>query len=92
MEEPLYPIGCKRGRPTREVPLGGEFERYGVTLVCVRRPPDVWPPCNACKGCWFKKGRKDIDGHKVISNCEDIRCSRHDRMDGIDVWYVAKDE
>lgn len=72
--------------PTRYVPLGGEFVRYGVRLVCIRRPylPSV---SGACKGCFFKRSRVG----DVVVNCDDIQCSSWDRMDGLNVWFREKD-
>ena len=77
------------GLPTRYVALGAEFVRYGVVLVC-RRRPRVESVSAACKGCWFSRGRKVINGETVMLNCNDIQCSRWDRMDGADVWFVEK--
>lgn len=77
------------GLPTRYVPVGGEFVRYGVRLECVRRPR-VESVSGACRGCWFSKGRKLINGDYVIINCNDIACSSWDRMDGANVWFVEK--
>ena len=78
------------GLPTRYVPLGSEFKRYGVDLVCVRRPR-VECVSAACKGCWFSKGRQIINGEVVMLNCNDIQCSSWDRMDGVNVWFKQKD-
>lgn len=78
----------KSGFPlTRDIPLGEELVRYGTTLVCVPRPKGLWPPCNACKGCFFRR-RSAYGG--VIMTCNDIRCSSFDRMDGKNVWFVEK--
>ncbi len=71
--------------PTRYVRLGDEFERYGVTLVCVRRKRGVFP-ADACRGCWFRRSRRP--GSEVVINCNDIQCSSWDRMDGENVWFV----
>lgn len=76
--------------PTRYVPLGGVFTRYGVRLWCVRRP-GVESVSGACRGCWFSRGRKVINGCSVMVNCNDIACSRWDRMDGNNVWFVEVD-
>lgn len=76
------------GLPTRFVPLGETFVRYGVELRCVLRDP-IGCPRDACRGCWFSKARK-ADGRNV--NCADIQCSSWDRMDGRNVWYVPVDE
>ena len=80
-----------RSLPTRFVRLGAELERYGVTLVCIRRPSDLHHT-DCCKGCWFSSGRKVIGGKVVMANCNDIQCSVFDRMDGADVWFVEKGE
>lgn len=77
------------GLPTRYVPLGSEFTRYGVRLVCVRRPR-VECISGSCRGCWFSHGRKKINGETVMLNCNDIQCSSWDRMDGLNVWFVEK--
>lgn len=74
------------GLPTRYVALGDEFKRYGTRLRCVRRPR-VESVSGACKGCWFSRGRKFINGEFVIVNCNDIACSKYDRMDGVNVWF-----
>ena len=79
------------GLPTRYVPEGGEFTRYGVKLVCVKRPR-VECISAACRGCWFSKGRKFIDGRFVVVNCDDIACSSFDRMDRKNVWFVEPGE
>lgn len=77
------------GLPTRYVEIGGDFVRYGVRLLCIRRPR-VESVSAACRGCWFSRGRKVIDGRTVMLNCDDIQCSKWDRMDGCDVWFVEK--
>lgn len=81
--------GASRGLPTRYVALGEQFTRYGVRLVCIRRPR-VDCVSAACKGCWFSRGRRVIDGVTVMLNCNDIACSSFDRMDGLNVWFVEK--
>lgn len=81
--------GAARSLPTRYVPIGGEFTRYGVRLVC-RQRPKVKSPADACSGCWFSRGRKIIDGETVMLNCNDIACSSWDRMDGKNVWFTEK--
>lgn len=78
-----------RGLPTRYVPVGEEFARYGVRLVCVLRPR-VECVSSACRGCWFSRGRRVIGGEVVMLNCKDIQCSAWDRMDGKNVWFVEK--
>ena len=77
------------GLPTRFVALGGVFTRYGVELEC-RRRPRVESVSAACKGCWFSRGRRVLNGETVMLNCNDIQCSKWDRMDGVDVWFVEK--
>ena len=72
------------GLPTRFVPFGETFVRYGITLRCVSRDV-ITCPRDACRGCWFAKARKR-DGRNV--NCADIQCSRWDRMDERNVWFV----
>lgn len=72
--------------PTRFVRLGGEFTRYGVTLVCSRRPAGLHHT-DACKGCFFSRARNG----EYIMNCNDIQCSSWDRMDGHNVWFVKKE-
>ena len=89
-EREYYDFNGHRGLPTRYVRLGDEFERYRTTLVCVRRP-DGLHPADACKGCWFARGRKRIVGETVLVNCNDIQCSSWDRMDGRNVWFVEKE-
>lgn len=77
------------GLPTRYVALGDEFTRYGIRLKCVRRSR-VESVSGACKGCWFSRGRKFINGEFVMVNCNDIACSSWDRMDGNNVWFVEE--
>ncbi len=85
MENDAFDFNGLSGLPTRYVPLGGEFVRYGETLVCVRRPGGLLPTA-ACKGCWFRRSRIG----DVVINCNDIQCSSFDRMDGLNVWFVRK--
>lgn len=75
--------------PTRYVPIGEEFTRYGVRLLCIKRPR-VECVSAACKGCWFSKGRRFINDELVMLNCNDIACSSWDRMDGKNVWFVQQ--
>lgn len=82
-----YNFNGGRSLPTRYVRLGEEFERYGVTLVCVRRRVNI-APADACRGCWFRRARRP--GSEVVINCNDIQCSSWDRMDGLNVWFVEK--
>lgn len=89
-ERDYFDFNGHRGLPTRYVRLGDEFERYRTTLVCVRRPDDLHP-ADACKGCWFARGRKRIVGETVLVNCNDIQCSSWDRMDGRNVWFIEKE-
>lgn len=71
--------------PTRFIPLGDGLLRYGRVLECVRRPKDLnWR--EACRGCWLSRGIRD----GVPVNCEDIQCSKWDRRDGEDVWFVVR--
>ena len=85
--EDSFNFNGSAGLPTRYVSLGDEFERYGVRLVCVRRPSGLLPTA-ACKGCWFRRSRIG----DVVINCNDIQCSSFDRMDGRNVWFVRKEE
>ena len=77
------------GLPTRYVPLGEVFTRYGVRLVCIRRPR-VECVSGACRGCLFSRGRKLINGETDMLNCNDIQCSSWDRMDGRNVWFIEE--
>lgn len=79
--------GAVRRLPTRYIPLGGVLVRYGVRLVCVRRPRLACVSA-ACKGCWFRRSRI---GDTVI-NCNDLQCSSWDRMDSKNVWFVEEFE
>lgn len=72
--------------PQRFIPVGGELERCGRVFVCVERH-SVALPKDACFGCWFAKTHRD----KLISNCSALQCSRFDRKDGRDVWFVEKE-
>lgn len=82
-----FGVNDRRCLPTRYVRLGGEMCRYGKVLVCVRRPCEL-VPADACSGCWFSRGRKE----GAMTNCNDIQCSSHDRMDGNNVWFVLKSQ
>ena len=90
MENGSFNFNGHHGLPTRYVRLGEEFMRYGVSLVCVRRPEGLHPG-DACKGCWFAKGRKRLCGDTVMVNCNDMQCSSWDRMDGRNVWFIEKE-
>ena len=77
--------------PTRYIPVGEEFTRYGIRLRCVPRPRNL-TPADACKGCWFSKGRRSVPGEGyIMTNCNDIQCSCFDRMDGNFVWFQDAD-
>jgi len=74
--------------PRRFIPIGGEVERYGQTFVCVEAPPvEELLPCEACRGCWFARTHRD----NRISNCSALQCSKFDRKDGRNVWFVLKE-
>lgn len=85
MEKPF--VFNDPGLPTRYVPLGQEFRRYGTTLVCTERPKGLVPTA-ACKGCWFRRSK--VGG--AVVNCDDIQCSSFDRMDGRNVWFVEMED
>lgn len=73
--------------PTRYIPIGQVFTRYGIPLRCVARPSGL-APADACRGCWFSKGRRPIgNGEYTMTNCNDIQCSCFDRMDRRFVWF-----
>ena len=75
--------------PKRFIPIGGEVERYGNTFVCVEAPPvETLQPYEACRGCWFARTRRD-DG--LAASCAALQCSKFDRKDGRNVWFVLKE-
>ena len=61
---------------SRDVPVGGVFERGGVRYECFVRPP-VSEIEDACSGCAFDK----------VKTCSAPRCSKFDRSDGVSVWF-----
>ena len=64
--------------PRRDIRIGETFEKKGVEYRCVRRG-EVRVPSEACSGC-------DILRHS--NHCEAPRCSKWDRTDGQNVWFV----
>jgi len=71
--------------PSRFVPVGQTVRRYGHNLLCSERPPDLWPPRRACRGCFF---RNSFASENVVINCKDVQCSAFDRPDGKNVWFI----
>ena len=77
------------GLPTRFVRVGDVFSRYGKVLRCVERPAaGVMMPSDACMGCFFSCSRSV----NSMINCNDIQCSKFDRMDGRSVWFVEEND
>lgn len=72
--------------PKTEPELGSVFEvednGANVSLRVSRRGP-VLAPRDACLGCWFKNHGR---------GCYGLRCSRFDREDGNNVWFVAVED
>lgn len=66
--------------PGRFVAVGEVVSVAGHAVRCVPRP-DVWPPCEACRGCALSR---------LYLGCGDLQCSVFDRRDGSDVWFVEE--
>ena len=66
----------KAGVPRSEVAVGEVFMSKGVRYRCVLRPSGI-EPAEACRGCAFMR-----------VSCPKARCSRFDRSDGENVWFV----
>jgi len=63
------------GLPTKFVELGGVAVVRGRRYRCVVRPRLHWTDC--CSGCAFSG-----------TDCPPfLQCGRHDRRDGLDVWF-----
>lgn len=70
---------AKRSRiPRTDIPVGSTFFRKGKEYMCVRRERVVLPS-EACSGCAFNQSD---------AKCSGLRCSRFDRSDGNNVWFV----
>lgn len=70
---------AKRSRiPRTDIPVGGSVYRKGKRYECILRP-GVSLPSEACSGCSF-----NVSEFKCIG----LRCSRFDRSDGNNVWFV----
>ena len=63
--------------PRTDIRVGSTFWRKGKEYVCVRRRR-VDLPSEACSGCAFVSDQK----------CYGLRCSKFDRSDGNNVWFV----
>ena len=84
------PLHIARGLPTRFVPVGKTIIRYGKEFRCVLRPPvEQLTPQEACRGCWFARTHRD---DRLTSNCTAIQCTRWDRKDGRNVWFVLVED
>ena len=66
--------------PSRFVPIGGKLVLTGSTYICVVRPKVRFPRL-VCSGCGLRS-----------KFCNDIACSRSDRVDGESVWFVPVEE
>lgn len=69
--------------PTRFVAVGDMVMVAGHSMRCVRRPSDVWPPSEACKGCSLSR---------LYLGCGDLQCSLFDRRDKKNVWFVEDEK
>ena len=70
---------AKRSRiPRTDIGIGDTFFRKGKEYRCIRRDW-VSLPCEACSGCAFNQSD---------AKCSGLRCSRFDRSDGNNVWFV----
>lgn len=63
--------------PRTDIRIGDVIEREGMKLLCVRRPPGFQH--EACEGCVFRQ--KNL-------RCSGLRCSKFDRGDGENVWFI----
>jgi hypothetical protein len=78
--------GDKASRiPRRYIPLGESYEKDGKEYVCVERE-EVASPKMACSGCVFSKSSSPDRW------CLGLQCSRWDRADGRNVWFVEAEE
>ena len=75
----------KSRMPRRFVPVGGYYAKDGVMYECVVRP-EVGRPSDACRGCAFCRTSSSDRW------CLGLQCSKWDRSDGLDVWFVTEDE
>lgn len=71
--------------PRKFVPLGGFYVKGGVMYECVMRP-EVDRPSEACSGCAFCRTSSSDRW------CLGLQCSKWDRSDGLDVWFVTDDD
>ena len=71
--------------PRRFVALGDFYVKDGIVYECVMRP-DVEKPSEACRGCAFCRTSSSDRW------CLGLQCSKWDRADGINVWFVTDDE
>ena len=67
--------------PRRFVPVGGSYEKEGRVYECVERG-EVPRLSDACRGCCFSKSSSPDRW------CLGLQCSRWDRHDGLNVWFV----
>lgn len=62
------------------VPIGGYVVHGGYRYRCIQRPPEKGlHPDEACSGC---------DISRKYRSCGGLQCSRYDREDGCNVWFV----
>ena len=69
--------------PKRFVPVGGRYEKGESSYVCVERPV-VRSVSDACLGCVFSKSSSPDRW------CLGLQCSKWDRADGRNVWFVEE--
>lgn len=67
--------------PRKYIPLGGSYEKDGREYVCVERD-EVRGVSDACSGCCFSRSSSPDRW------CLGLQCSRWDRADGRNVWFV----
>lgn len=66
--------------PGRFIPVGGKLVLTGCTYIAVVRPKVKYPRL-VCSGCGLRS-----------KFCNDIACSKSDRVDGLSVWFIPFDE
>lgn len=70
--------------PRRFVPVGGRYTKGDSEYECVERP-EVGSVSEACAGCVFSKSSSPDRW------CLGLQCSKWDRADGKNVWFVEED-
>ena len=66
--------------PKEFIPVGAYVDCGGFRYRCIERPPVCGMlPEDACSGC---------DISRKYRSCGSLQCSRFDRKDGRNVWFV----